>query len=92
MVLVLCYNKSWGSIKKGQCRWSRIARVALVVAMRARVRDRGACGPLADRCAAAAARRELAGHLLVAAPVWRNVWMSSMITKLLLAGAEAWAS
>ena len=33
--------------------------------MRARVLDRGACGPLADRRAAAAARRERAGHLLV---------------------------
>ena len=55
---------------------------SLVAAMRARVLDRGACGrPLADRRAAAAARRELAVHLLVAAPVWRNEWMSSMITK-----------
>ena len=54
---------------------------SLVAAMRARVLDRGACGPLADRRVAAAARRELAGHLLVAAPVWRNEWMSSMITK-----------
>ena len=53
---------------------------SLVAAMRARVLDRGACGPLADRRrAAAAARRELAGHLLVAAPVWRNEWMSRMI-------------
>ena len=66
---------------------------SLVAAMRARVLDRDACGPLADRRAAAAARRELAGHLLAAAPVWRNVWMSSMITKaVLLARAEAWAS
>jgi hypothetical protein len=60
---------------------------SLVAAMRARVLDRGACGPLADRRAAAAARRELAGHLLVAAPVWRNVWMSSMITK----AADCWS-
>ena len=37
---------------------------SLVAAMRARVLDRGACGPLADRRVAAAARRELAGHLL----------------------------
>ena len=33
---------------------------SLVAAMRARVLDRGACGPLADRRVAAAARRELA--------------------------------
>jgi hypothetical protein len=32
--------------------------VSLVAAVRARVLDRGACGPLADRHAAAAARRE----------------------------------
>ena len=51
---------------------SLVASLAsLVAAMRARVLDRGACGPLADRRAAAAARREPAGHLLVAAPVWR---------------------
>ena len=54
---------------------------SLVAAMRARVLDRGACGPLADRRVAAAARRELAGHLLAAAPMWRNMWVSSMITK-----------
>ena len=54
---------------------------ALVAAVRARGLDRGACGPLADRRAAAAARRELAGHLLLAVLVWRNGWMSSMITK-----------
>ena len=40
--------------------------VSLVAAVRARVLERGACGPLADRHAAAAARRELAGHLLEA--------------------------
>ena len=58
---------------------------SLVAAMRARVLDRG---PIVVRAVllptavlAAAARRELAGHLLAAAPVWRNVWMSSMITK-----------
>ena len=45
--------------------------VSLVAAMRARVLDRGACGPLADRRAAAAARRELAGHLLDAALLLR---------------------
>ena len=50
--------------------------VALVAAMRVRGLDRGACGPLADRRAAAAARRELAGHLLLAVLVWRNGWMS----------------
>ena len=55
--------------------------VALVAAMRVRGLDRGACGPLADRRAAAAARRELAGHLLLAVLVWRNGWLSSMITK-----------
>ena len=54
---------------------------SLVAAMRARVLDRGACGPLADRRVDAAARRELAGHLLAAAPMWRIVWVSSMITK-----------
>ena len=54
---------------------------SLVAAMRARVLDRGACGPLADRRVAAAARRELAGHLLAAAPMWRKLWVSSMITK-----------
>ena len=56
---------------------------SLVAAMRARELDRGACGPLADRRAAAAARRELAGHLLVAAPVWRNEWMSSNLSNLI---------
>ena len=45
--------------------------VSLVAAVRARVLDRGACGPLADRHAAAAARRELAGHLLDAALLLR---------------------
>ena len=40
-----------------------------------------ACGPLADRRAAAAARRELAGRLLLAVLVWQNGLMSSMITK-----------
>ena len=55
--------------------------VALVAAMRVRGLDRGACGPLADRHAAAAARRELAGHLLLVVLVWRNGWVSSMITK-----------
>ena len=54
---------------------------SLVAAMRARVLDRGACGTLADRRVAAAARRELAGDLLAAAPLWRNVWVSTMITK-----------
>ena len=54
---------------------------SLVAAVRARVLDRGACGPLADRRVDAAARRELAGHLLAAAPMWRIVWVSSMITK-----------
>jgi len=34
-----------------------------VTAVRARGLDRGACDLLADRCVAAAARRELAGHL-----------------------------
>ena len=46
--------------------------VALVAAMRVRGLDRGACGPLADRRAAAAARRELAGHLPCAQHMWRN--------------------
>ena len=55
--------------------------VSLVAALRARVLGHGACGPLADRRVAAAARRELAGHLLAAAPMWRIVWVSSMITK-----------
>jgi len=45
--------------------------VSLVAAVRARVLDHGACGPLADRRAAAAARRELAGHLLDAALLLR---------------------
>ena len=54
---------------------------ALVAAVRARGLDRGACGPLADRHAAAAARRGLAGHLLLAVLVWRNGWVLSMITK-----------
>ena len=46
--------------------------VALVAAMRVRGLDRGACGPLADRRAAAAARRELAGRLPLAVLVWRK--------------------
>ena len=44
---------------------------SLVATVRARVLDRGACGPLADRHAAAAARRKLAGHLLDAALLLR---------------------
>ena len=44
---------------------------SLVATVRARVLDRGACGPLADRRAAADARRELAGHLLEAALLLR---------------------
>ena len=51
----------------------RVARVARGggASTAARVLDRGACGPLADRNAAAAARRELAGHLLDAALLLR---------------------
>ena len=67
-------DSRWIEVIRSFARWQmpvgRGARVARG-GMRARVLERGACGPLADRCAAAAARRELAGHLLVAAPVWR---------------------
>ena len=55
---------------------------SLVAAMRSRVLDRGACGQLADRRVDAAARRERCWpSLLAAAPMWRNLWVSSMITK-----------
>ena len=48
------------------------ASLALAVTtVRAPRLDREACGRLADRCDAAAARRELAGHLLGAALLWR---------------------
>ena len=42
-----------------------------VTTVRAPRLDREACGRLADSCDAAAARRELAGHLLGAALLWR---------------------
>ena len=64
---------------------------SLVAVMRARVLDRGACGPLADRRVAAAARRELAGHLLAAAPMWRNVWVSSMVSSMITKAAAGWS-
>ena len=50
-----------------------------VAAVRERGLGRGVRDLLVDRRAAAAARRELAGRLLLAALVWRNEWMSSMI-------------
>ena len=59
---------------KMRARWQTplvASLVSLVAAVRARVLDHGACGPLADRRAAAAARRELAGHLLDAALLLR---------------------
>jgi hypothetical protein len=52
--------------------FARVARVALRRAVRARGLGRAACDHLADRRAAAAARRELAGRLLGAALLCRN--------------------
>ena len=48
--------------------------------MRARGLHRAACGLLADRCVATAARRELAGHLPCAALLLRNEVVSSKST------------
>ena len=54
------------------------ALTSLVAAVRARVLDRGTCDLLADRRAAAAARRELAGHfpcaqhMCMCMYMWRN--------------------
>ena len=42
------------------------------LSVRARGLDRAACDLLAGRCAAAAARRALAGRLLCASHLWRN--------------------
>ena len=51
-----------------------------VTAVRASLLDRVACGRLAGRFAAAAARRELAGHLLCVPHIWRNrSWSSTGI-------------
>ena len=61
---------------------------SLVAAVRARGLDRSACGRLADRCVAAAARCELAGRPLCAALLWRNGVLSS--TSTMVAAGRCW--
>ena len=56
------------------------ARSRRAAAVRARWLGRAACDLLADHCVAAAARRELAGHLLCAALLLRNEVVSSTST------------
>ena len=59
-----------------------------VAAVRARGLGRGACGPLADRRAAAAARRELAARPHCALLCWRNKVLSS--TCNMVAAGRCW--
>ena len=73
--------------RDGRRRW--VATLAsLVAAVRAREPDRGACGPLADRRAAAAARRELAARPHCDVLLWRNGVLSS--TCNMVAAGRCW--
>ena len=60
------------SLARWQCRCRARSRRPCPLSVRARGLDRAACDLLAGRCAAAAARRALAGRLLCASHLWRN--------------------
>ena len=81
-------NFATTALRAGTARRQLAASLApAVTAVRAPRLDRMACDRLADRCAAAAARHELTGHLPCAAHRWRKRSWSSTST---MAAAGCW--